>query len=58
MRGFERQVAEAMERGEGVSFRAVPIYSGSDPMPVGVTLAARGSSGCTLDVSIPNVDGR
>lgn len=39
------------------SFRAIPIYTGTNPIPTGVTLSARGSSGLTLDVSIPNING-
>lgn len=46
-----------MQSGETVSYRAVPIYTGTNPMPTGVTLSARGSGGFTLDVSIPNVSG-
>ncbi|MBR7628464.1 DNA/RNA non-specific endonuclease [Aeromonas popoffii] len=57
MSSFERQVRVAVQGGETMKFRAVPVYSGSDPMPIGVTLSARGSDGFTLDVSIPNVNG-
>ncbi|WP_338515032.1 DUF637 domain-containing protein [Pseudomonas poae] len=57
MSSFERQVRGAVQSGETVSYRAVPIYTGTNPMPTGVTLSARGSGGFTLDVSIPNVSG-
>ncbi|MDP9503787.1 DNA/RNA non-specific endonuclease, partial [Pseudomonas protegens] len=57
MSSFERQVRGAVQSGETVSYRAVPIYTGTNPMPIGVTLSARGSGGFTLDVSIPNVSG-
>ncbi|CRM26605.1 hypothetical protein [Pseudomonas sp. 24 E 13] len=57
MSSFERQVRSAVQSGETVSYRAVPIYTGTNPMPTGVTLSARGSGGLTLDVSIPNVSG-
>lgn len=45
------------QNGETVNFRAIPIYTGSNPVPTGVTLTARGSNGLNLDVSIPNVSG-
>ncbi|MGY4024928.1 DNA/RNA non-specific endonuclease [Aeromonas rivuli] len=57
MSSFERQVRGAVQSGETVSYRAVPIYTGTNPMPTGVTLSARWSGGFTLDVSIPNVSG-
>jgi filamentous hemagglutinin len=57
MSSFERQVRGAVQSGETVSYRAVPVYTGTNLMPTGVTLSARGSSGFTLDVSIPNVSG-
>jgi filamentous hemagglutinin len=57
MSSFERQVRGAVQSGETVSYRAVPTYTGTNPMPTGVTLSARGSGGFTLDVSIPNISG-
>ena len=57
MSSFERQVHAAVRNGETVSFRAIPVYTGNNPMPTGVTLTARGSNGFDLDVSIPNVNG-
>jgi filamentous hemagglutinin len=57
MSSFERQVKAAIQGGETVSYRAIPIYTGSNPMPTGVTLTARGSGGFNLDVSIPNING-
>lgn len=47
----------AVQGGETVSYRAIPIYTGSNPMPTGVTLTARGSGGFNLDISIPNING-
>ena len=46
-----------MQKGETVSYRALPIYTDASPIPIGVTLSARGAGGFTLDVSIPNVIG-
>lgn len=46
-----------MQGGEIMSYRSNPIYSGSNLIPTGVTLTARGSGGFTLDVSIPNING-
>ncbi|MGY4523816.1 hypothetical protein ACVWZT_000630 [Pseudomonas sp. TE21394] len=57
MSSFERQVKAAIQGGETVSYRAIPIYTGSNPIPTGVTLTARGSGGFNLDVSIPNING-
>ncbi|WP_110972933.1 DNA/RNA non-specific endonuclease [Pseudomonas huaxiensis] len=57
MSSFERQVRNTVQNGETVSYRAIPIYTGTNPVPTGVTLSARGSGGLTLDVSIPNVNG-
>lgn len=58
MSSFERQLANLVESGEVIRFRAVPIYNGNNPIPVGVTITARGSRGSNVDVSIPNVNGR
>nr|WP_281406811.1 DNA/RNA non-specific endonuclease [Phyllobacterium endophyticum] len=54
MSSFEAQIAAAVRQGEVVNFRAVPVYIGSNPMPVGITLTARGSGGFDLSVSIRN----
>jgi hypothetical protein len=54
MSGFEAQVRAAVEAGEVVDYWAIPIYRGSELIPSGVTLRARGSSGLNLDVSIIN----
>lgn len=57
MSSFERQVRAAVQNGEIVIYRAIPIYTDNNPMPTGITLTARGSSGFNLDVSIKNIDG-
>jgi hypothetical protein len=57
MSSFERQVRGAVEGGETVSFRAIPIYAGSNAVPTGISLTARGSNGFNLDVSVPNSNG-
>ncbi|MEL6837867.1 MAG: filamentous hemagglutinin N-terminal domain-containing protein [Pseudomonadota bacterium] len=57
MRHFETQVRIAVDGGQVVNFRAVPIYRGDNPVPVGVTMTARGSDGFDLDVSIQNING-
>ncbi|MDX3855787.1 DNA/RNA non-specific endonuclease [Streptomyces sp. AK02-01A] len=54
MRGFELQVRDAVKAGENILYRATPIYSGSNPLPLGVTLSARGNAGFSLDVTIVN----
>jgi hypothetical protein len=54
MRGFENQVRAAVEAGETVRYTAQPIYRGSELVPRGVTLSARGSRGFRLDVTVLN----
>jgi filamentous hemagglutinin len=54
MSGFEAQVRGAVKAGQTVDYWAIPMYNGSNPIPVGVTLRARGSGGFSLDVSILN----
>jgi RHS repeat-associated protein len=54
MSGFESQVRAAVEGGEVVQYRITPIYNGSAPMPVGITLEASGSNGFRLQVSVLN----
>ena len=57
MRHFENQVRNAVDGGQVVNYRAIPIYSGNNSVPIGVTLTARGSGGFDLDVSIQNING-
>lgn len=57
MRKFELSVMKAIEKGETVRFRSVPVYNKNNPMPVGVTISDRGVDGFSLDISIPNVNG-
>lgn len=57
MRHFENQVRSAIDGGEVVNFRVIPIYSGNSSIPAGVTMTARGSGGFNLDVSIQNING-
>ncbi|MFP3919987.1 DNA/RNA non-specific endonuclease, partial [Lysinibacillus telephonicus] len=54
MRDFELAVRDIVKNGQTVSYRAVPIYDGSDLMPRGVTLSAKGTGGFSLDVTIVN----
>ncbi|MFY1678351.1 DNA/RNA non-specific endonuclease [Streptomyces sp. WMMC905] len=54
MRGFELQVRDAVKAGENILYRATPIYSGSNPPPLGVRLSGRGNAGFSLDVTIVN----
>ncbi len=57
MRHFETRVRNAVDGGQVVNFRAIPVYNGNNPVPVGVTMTARGSGGFDLDVSIQNING-
>jgi hypothetical protein len=54
MSGYEALVRKAVESGEIVTYSVTPVYSGSELMPVAVTLQATGSGGFSLSVSIPN----
>lgn len=56
MRDFEREVKNAVKDGETVNYRVIPIYTGNNPMPTGISMSAAGSNGFKLDVSIPNVN--
>jgi len=57
MRHFENQKRSAIDGGEVVNFRVIPIYSGNRSIPSGVTMTARGSGGFNLDVSVQNING-
>ena len=54
MRGYETTVRGWADAGNDVLYSSTPIYEGSNPMPVGVTLSAESSAGHTLDVSVIN----
>jgi len=54
MSGYERTVRGWADAGNDVLYSSTPIYEGSNPMPVGVTLSAESSAGHTLDVSVIN----
>src|SRR6185295_10813882 len=51
MRHFENQIRKAVEGGEVVNYKATPIYRGTDPVPVGVTMEAHGDRGLNLFLS-------
>lgn len=56
MRDFENAVRAAVEKGEDVDYRVTPIYDGTDPFPIGVTMSAKGdgSPPFELEVTILN----
>ena len=54
MSGYETTVRGWADAGNDVLYSSTPIYEGSNPMPVGVTLSAESSAGHTLDVSVIN----
>ena len=54
MSGYERMVRGWVDAGDDVLYSSTPIYEGSNPMPVGVTLSAESSAGRTLSVSVIN----
>jgi len=54
MRDFENEVAATVRGGQTVDYWAIPVYQGTNSLPVGITLKARGSGSFSLDVSIIN----
>jgi hypothetical protein len=53
MRDFETQVRRAVESGQVIDYKVTPIYNGSDPIPVGVTMEAKGvNPGDDFDLSV------
>jgi filamentous hemagglutinin len=46
-----------VKAGEVVEYSATPLYKGTNLIPRGITLQARGSGGFTLDVTILNPKG-
>jgi hypothetical protein len=53
MRDFETQVRRAVESGQVIDYRVTPIYNGSDPIPIGVTMEAKGvNPGDDFDLSV------
>jgi hypothetical protein len=54
MRRFERQVREAVEKGEIVEYSATPLYVGAERLPKGITIVAKGDLGFSLEVTIKN----
>lgn len=54
MRDFESSVRAAVENGEVVRYKSIPIYEGNNLIPSGVTMSARGTGGFQLDVTVVN----
>jgi hypothetical protein len=54
MRGFEKQIANAVKTGETVWYSVTPIYQGTNNLPIGITLFAKGSDGFELNLSLLN----
>jgi len=57
MRGFENQIRAAVEQGQIVTMEVVPVYSGTQPIPRGITITARGDRGFELAVTVLNQGG-
>jgi hypothetical protein len=53
---FEQEVQKALKGNQTVDFRSTPIYDGTNPRPLGITLQATGSgpNPLSLDVTILN----
>jgi hypothetical protein len=54
MRGFESQIARAVEGGEQVELTVQPIYRGSELVPRAITMTAHGADGFDLEVTVLN----
>jgi hypothetical protein len=54
MRTFEYAIRDAVKAGQTVYYRVTPVYRGSDVIPIGVTMEARGVDGFYLSVSVIN----
>jgi hypothetical protein len=54
MSQYESMIRSALEGGQTVRFRSVPLYEGSELIPHSIVLEAAGSQGFTLSVTIPN----
>ncbi len=54
MRDIESQVRKAVENGEIVEYISTPIYNGSDLIPMGVKISAKGDGGLDIFTTILN----
>ena len=57
MRDIENRVRAAVEKGELIQYEVTPIYRGSDPIPLGVTIRANGNKGFDIFQTIVNRKG-
>ena len=55
MRKVENQVVNAVKNDEIVNYKVTPIYNGSDPKPIAITMEAKGNKGLNIAVSILNI---
>lgn len=52
---IENQVKRRVLSGETIDYSVIPIYRGSDPVPLGFTVRARSNQGWVLEESVRNV---
>jgi DNA-entry nuclease len=52
MRGFEKQIADAVRGGQVVRYQVTPIYKGSDKIARGITMKAYGSGKNPLNLHV------
>lgn len=55
MKTFEITVKKAVEQGETINYFAKPIYTGANPVPIGINIIAKGSDGFEGALSIRNI---
>lgn len=54
MRGLEKEVYNAVAKGENVQYSVVPVYEGTNPVPTRLDISAHGDRGFSLRRSLEN----
>ncbi|WP_159032298.1 MULTISPECIES: SpvB/TcaC N-terminal domain-containing protein [unclassified Streptomyces] len=55
MRDFEKEVRVALNAGESVKYTVVPVYRGSELIPVAVTMRAQSTGGLDMFLAVLNI---
>ncbi|WP_435887864.1 DNA/RNA non-specific endonuclease [Streptomyces huasconensis] len=54
MRGIEKEVHRAVSKGENVQYSVVPVYEGTNPVPIRLNISAHGDRGFSLNRPLEN----
>jgi RHS repeat-associated protein len=54
MRGLEKEVYNAVAKGENVQYSVVPVYEGTNPVPIRLDISAHGDRGFRLNHPLEN----